>query len=67
MEAKAKVNALENTAMSTATRLLAAQKEKPESERLDSTKVAKRVNEQFNTTLNSVTLCRYVNQGHIGC
>jgi hypothetical protein len=57
MEAKAKENALENMAMlSAATRLLAAQKDKPKSERLHSTKVVDIINEEFKSTLNSLTV-----------
>jgi hypothetical protein len=44
MESKAKENSLDNMAMSAATRLLAAQNEKPKSERLDPTKVIKTIN-----------------------
>ena len=53
--------------MSAAPRLLVAQKDKPESERLRSTKVVEILNEEFKSTLNSSTVRRYVNQGHIGC
>jgi hypothetical protein len=67
MEAKAKENSLEDTAMSAATWLLATQKDKPKSERLDSTKVVQKINEEFKSTLNSSTVRRYVNLGHIGC
>jgi hypothetical protein len=67
MEAKAKENSLQNSAMSPATRLLAAQKDKPKSERLDSTKVVDIINEEIKSTLNSLTIHQYVNQGHIGC
>jgi hypothetical protein len=52
MESKAKLNSLENMAMSAATRPLAAQKEKRKSERLDSTKVVEIINQEFKSTLN---------------
>jgi hypothetical protein len=55
MEATAKECANENNAYSAATRLLAAQKEKPESERLVSTKVAEMINEQFKANVNPAT------------
>jgi hypothetical protein len=67
MESKAKENSLKNMAMSAATRLLAAQKEKPKSERLNSTKVVETINQEFKSTLNHTTVRRYVNRGHIGC
>jgi hypothetical protein len=67
MESKAKENSLENMDMSTATRLLAAHKEKPKSERLDSTKVVEIINQEFKSTLNHTTVRRYVKRGHIGC
>jgi hypothetical protein len=41
MESKAKENSLENAAMSAATRLLAAQKEKPKSECLDQLRLSR--------------------------
>jgi hypothetical protein len=57
MESKAKEKSLKNKAMSAATRLLAAQKEKPKSERLDSTKVVKTINQELKSTLNPLTVC----------
>jgi hypothetical protein len=66
MEAKQKEKNLDSAAMSAATRLFSAQKDKPKSERLKSTQVVAKINEEFKTNLNSSTLRRYVNQGHIG-
>jgi hypothetical protein len=66
MEAKQKEKNLDSAAMSAATRLFSAQKDKPKSERLESTQVVAKINEEFKTNLNSSTLRRYVNQGHIG-
>ena len=56
MEAQAKGNSREDTAMSAATRLLADQKDKPKSERLDSTMVAGIINAEFKSTLNCSTI-----------
>ena len=56
MEPKAKLNSLENTVMSAATRLLAAQKNKPKSERRDSTKIVEIINDEFKSTLNCLTV-----------
>ncbi len=65
MEAKANLNSLENTEMSSATWLLATQKDKPKSERLDSTQVVTIINKEFRSKLNASTICWYVNRGHI--
>jgi hypothetical protein len=67
MESKAKENSLENTAMSAATWLLAAQKEKPKSEHLDLKKIFEIINQELKSTLNPSTVRQYVNRGHIGC
>jgi hypothetical protein len=53
--------------MSAATRLLAAQQEKPKSERLNSRQVVEIINQELKSTLNHMTVRQYVNQDHIGC
>jgi hypothetical protein len=52
MEAKQKETNLDSTAMSAATRLFSAQKDKPKSERLKSTQVVEKINEEFKSNLN---------------
>ena len=53
--------------MSAAIQIMVAQKDKPESERLDSTKVVDIFNEDFRSTFKYLTVRQYVNQVHIGC